>query len=241
MPATVEGWDETGVRRAEDEGRRKPIDARALVSPFDPIMWNRIPTAAHLRLRLQDRDLRPGPKADLRVLLLPFLLGRPLRRPASISRPTGRVDPARPGAFAENGTTSSGGGRARRRAPLDGVLARARADRRSGARAISRRPLHRALVDKAAQAKVHAWRRVTITAPTSRARSTGKTAGSVRVDRVTRELYSTDASPYRHPARRRAASRAHRRPPRRRRGVPRARHLDHAARRGDVVHRSMRR
>ena len=75
----------------------------------------------------------------------------------------------------------------------------------------------------------------------SRARSRARRSGSVRVDRVTRELYSTDASPYRILPDRGPASRAHRRSARRGRGVPRARHLDHAARRGDVLHRTVRR
>jgi uncharacterized protein YcaQ len=74
VPAAVEGWLEPGyvVPRT-----RVPtsIDASALVSPFDPIMWNRIPTQRVFGFAYQIEIYVPEAKRKYGYYVLPFLMG----------------------------------------------------------------------------------------------------------------------------------------------------------------------
>ena len=102
VPAEVEGWTEPAyvVPRTKVP---KDMHARALVSPFDPIMWNRVPTSRVFGFDYQIEIYVPAPKRIYGYYCLPFLLG---------DRFVGRVDLKAdrkastllvPGAFAEAG------------------------------------------------------------------------------------------------------------------------------------------
>lgn len=106
VPVSVEGWKKKAYVVPKTT-TPKSVEARALVSPFDPLMWERPPTDTRPQ-RLFGFDYKieiyvPGPKRIYGYYVLPFLLG---------DRFVGRVDLKAdrrtktllvPGAFVEPG------------------------------------------------------------------------------------------------------------------------------------------
>ena len=67
-PVEVEGWGQARPTSTRARSCRGRVDARALVGPFDSLVWERAAHGAAVRLPLPDRDLRPGAQAGARLL-----------------------------------------------------------------------------------------------------------------------------------------------------------------------------
>ena len=81
LPVTVREWDRPAYRHPEAKLRR--IRARALLSPFDPVVWNRDRAMRMFGFRYRIEIYTPTPKRQFGYYVLPFLLGDEL---------VGRVD-----------------------------------------------------------------------------------------------------------------------------------------------------